>query len=525
MKMDRSRRKTTIGSPLEIELSRRQVLLGAVAVAAATSLNGCERTISAVSKRLGAGVPQATAMPVDSSVIDPACHLLNRAGFGPWPGDLARVREIGQQAWIEEQLSPQLLDDTACEIRARRFESIHLSPGLCYEFKKPVLRDELVRHALLRAVYSRRQLYESMVAFWSDHLNINMEKGDCIYLKGTDDREVIRVHALGNFRDLIKASATSGAMLVYLDGKDNKKTKPSDIPNENYARELLELHTMGVDGGYTQHDVSEVARCLTGWTLRGRWRRGEVTFDPARHDDAAKIVLGKQIPAGGAEKDLDAVVDLITAHPSTARHIAFKLCRWFVSDQPSPDLVSRTAATFSSSGGDIKSTVRFLLASSEFSDPINRGSKIKTPVRFVASALRVLGADTHAHAPLTGFLERMGQAMFQYPTPEGYSPEPTHVLGTLLWRWNFAFALASGSLETVKVDLPSLWNSIRKGGASAQTSAHGALDSGSQLGRYLLGRAPSDQELAAVGEFDRTGNEISGTLAALWLASPGFQRY
>src|SRR5205814_3216687 len=143
-------------------------------------------------------------------------------------------------AWIDEQLAPDEIDDTACDLRARRFETIHLDPGACYEFKKPVLREEVLRHTLLRAIYSRRQLYEVMVGFWTDHLNISIDKGDCIYLKATDDREVVRAHALGRFRDLIRASATSPAMLVYLDGKENKKASAADVPNENYARELLE---------------------------------------------------------------------------------------------------------------------------------------------------------------------------------------------------------------------------------------------------------------------------------------------
>src|SRR5262249_11611084 len=200
--------------------------------------------------------------------------------------------------------------------------------------KKPVLRREITRHTLLRAVYSRRQLFEVMVGFWTDHLNINLEKGDCIYLKPADDRLVIRTHALGRFRDLIRASATSPAMLVYLDGKENKKAGPNDIPNENYARELLELHTLGVHGGYTQKDVLEVARCLTGWRLRTKWRKGTVYFDPHWHDNGEKSVLGHGIPAGGGPADLEQVIDMVCRHPSTARYVATKLVRRFVSEEP-----------------------------------------------------------------------------------------------------------------------------------------------------------------------------------------------
>jgi uncharacterized protein (DUF1800 family) len=499
---------------------RRDFLKVSALVGAAFGLAGCERVISHVAKQRGAAVPEVVAVPGDGAEIDPAYHLLSRAGFGPWPGDVGRVREMGQAAWVDEQLEPQKIQDQGCDLYARRFESIHLPAGMCYEFKRDVLREELTRHTLLRAVYSKRQLQESMVHFWSNHLNIDIEKGECIYLKGTDDREVVRKHALGNFKDLIKASAQSSAMLVYLDGKDNKVTKPGDAPNENYARELLELHTLGVDGGYTQKDVLEVARALTGWTLRGRWRRGEVEFDPARHDDGAKVVLGKQIPGGQGEKDLESVVEIVCAHPSTARHMAHKLCRWFVSDAPSESLVTSTAEVFRESGGDIKKVVKSVLMSEEFAAAENRGAKTKAPIRFIASALRAMGADTHAHTPLVGFAQRMGQAPFAYPTPEGYPDNPMHVLGTLLWRWNFALALTTGALATVEAPVEPVMEGIYSSDPAARKDPVGAL------ARHLLGRGASEEERAAVSAFyqEQTG-KVDGMVAGLLIASPGFQRY
>src|SRR5262245_44939220 len=265
-----------------------------IASTLAFPLVGCERVISRVSEELGQTIPEHFGV-ANGAAIDPAFHLLSRASYGVWPGDLDRARSMSREAWIEEQLAPERIDDRLCDLRARRFETLHHDPGTCYEYKKPVLREEITRHTLLRAVYSRRQLFEVMVGFWTDHLNINLEKGDSIYLKPYDDRTVIRAQAFGKFRDLIRASATSPAMLVYLDGKENKKAAPADIPNENYARELLELHTMGVDGGYTQADVYEVARCLTGWRLRTKWRKGAVYFEPASHDDGEKTVLGYRI--------------------------------------------------------------------------------------------------------------------------------------------------------------------------------------------------------------------------------------
>ena len=346
--------------------STRRAALKAIGLLGATlPFTACERLISGVTHHLGQSIPDSLTLP-NSSEIDLSFHLLSRAAYGPWPGDLDRVRAIGSEAWIEEQLSPETIDDTSCDLRARRFETIWHEPGTCYEYKKPLLREEITRHTLLRALYSKRQLLEVMVGFWTDHLNINLEKGDCIYLKPADDRLVIRAHALGKFSDLIRASATSPAMLVYLDGKENKKKEPGDVPNENYARELLELHTLGVDGGYTQTDVYEAARSLTGWRLRTGWRKGTVYFDPSLHDDGEKRVLGKIIPAGDGERDVDRLVETACNHPATARHIATKLVRRFVSEDPPASLVQRLSTVFTSTGGDIKSLLRAMLTSDEF---------------------------------------------------------------------------------------------------------------------------------------------------------------
>src|SRR5215813_9224583 len=346
-------------------VTRREWMKGAAAAGGALTTAGCERVISRVTKEFGQTIPEQISV-AGGAEIDPSFHLLSRASYGAWPGDLDRVRAMTAEAWIEEQLAPEKIDDALCDLRARRFETLHHEPGTCYEYKKSVLREEITRHTLLRAVYSRRQLFEVMVGFWTDHLNINLEKGDSIYLKPSDDRLVIRAHALGKFRDLIRASAISPAMLVYLDGKENKKAGPADIPNENYARELLELHTLGVDGGYTQSDVYEVARCLTGWRLRTKWRKGTVYFDPALHDEGEKKVLGSRIPPGGGAADLDRVVEIVCHHPSTALHIATKLSRKLVSENPPMTLVDRVSKVFTETGGDIKTMLREVLHSGEF---------------------------------------------------------------------------------------------------------------------------------------------------------------
>ena len=493
--------------------STRRAVLKAIGLLGATlPFTACERLISGVTHHLGQSIPESLTLP-NSSEIDPSFHLLSRAAYGPWPGDLDRVRAIGSEAWIEEQLSPETIDDTSCDLRARRFETIWHEPGTCYEYKKPVLREEITRHTLLRALYSKRQLLEVMVGFWTDHLNINLEKGDCIYLKPTDDRVVIRAHALGKFSDLIRASATSPAMLVYLDGKENRKKEPGDVPNENYARELLELHTLGVDGGYTQADVYEAARSLTGWRLRTGWRKGTVYFDPTLHDDGEKRVLGKIIPAGDGERDVDRLVEIACNHPATARHIATKLVHRFVSEDPPASLVQRLTTVFTSTGGDIKSLLRAMLTSDEFKSA--RGLKFKRPFQYIVSCLRALAADTHAHQPLIEYLQRMGQGPFQHPTPDGYPDRTAPWLGTLLWRWNFAFSAASNHVPTVNVPLDQLALAI--GGRTPFQSE--------QLLPYFIGRRGSDAELGAIRDYNN-GNDSNyhAELMALVLASPAFQR-
>jgi len=495
--------------------SRRGILAASAAGGAMLALGGCEKLISKVADHLGQDIPDSLDPPRHAE-IDHIHHLLNRAGFGPWPGDVERVRAMGADRWIDWQLQPESIDDTLCDLRSRRAE-FEGNAGECYEYRKPVLREAMARHTLLQALYSRRQLFETMVGFWTDHLNVNIDKGDCIYLKPWDDQHVIRKHALGNFRELIRASATSPAMLVYLDGNHNKGGKPTDIPNENYGRELIELHTLGVHGGYAQHDVYEAARALTGWRVRHGFMKGSVHFVPSEHDQGAKTLLGHRIAAGGNEKDIDAVVDIVCRHPATATHIAGKLVARFVSDvDPPPALIERTAEVFRSTDGDIKSVVRTVLTSEEFR--ASRGVKFKPPFRFVVSALRALGADTHAHTPVIEYLSRMGQGVFQYPTPDGYPDKASPWLGTLLWRWNFAMALAAGQAPQIAVHLDKL---------SAALHATPA-DAAARLFEHLLGRAPSEAEasaLADAADAKLPPSQNVSQLAGLILASPGFQRF
>jgi len=491
----------------------------------ATLLSGCDRTISELTKAMGQSVPSRLALPAGAE-IDPEFHLLSRAAFGPWPGDVQRVKTLGRAAWIEQQLRPEEMDDSLCDLRAERFESLQFSAGNAYEFRKEVLRDEITRHTLLRAIFSQRQLFEVMVEFWSDHLNIDLEKGDCVYLKPSDDRDVIRTHALGKFKDLIRASATSPAMLVFLDGKANKvRAKTKDVPNENYARELMELHTLGVDGGYTQTDVREAARCLTGWTFdRSRTfalDAGESYFRDDWHDDGEKRVLGQDIPAGGKQKDLEALVDIVCNHPSTAQFIAKKLCVRFVSYTPPQSLVDRVAAEFTRTGGDIKNMLRVLLNSEELM--ASRGQLLKRPLKFMVSALRAFAADTHvaARGPLVDSLGRMGHGLFQYPTPDGYPDEETPWMGTLMWRWNFSLALCEGKLGEVRVPMAELEKALDSPKDPATTAT--------RWWAHLIGRAATDTEvqsvIAAAAKSDlKNDPKGKAELLGIILAGPAFQR-
>jgi uncharacterized protein (DUF1800 family) len=278
---------------------------------------------------------------------------------------------------------------------------------------------------------------------------------------------------------------------------------------------LLELHTLGVHGGYTQQDVMEVARCLTGWTVRSTtsppyFQVGTIEFNPAMHDFGSKTVLGETIaatsaaiPAGALEQrgrqELERVLQIVTNHPSTARHLSTKLCRHFIADNPPASAVEQVGRVFSKSGGDIRETLRAVFQTDEFLH--TRGNKFKRPFTFVASALRATNARTNCGLEVIDYLKRMGHAPFNYPTPEGYPDQAAPWMGTLLWRWNFAVALSQNKIEGTRVDLEEL---------------RGAAGGDEQLMAHLLGRKPTQAEAQAFAE--------SQAGLALMLASPGFQR-
>ncbi|MEO8433515.1 MAG: DUF1800 domain-containing protein [Pyrinomonadaceae bacterium] len=532
-------------------------------------------------------------------------HVLNRLGYGARPGDVERVKAIGIEKYVAQQLEPGNIDDAVAIDRVQNLESLQMTTAQLYEkYPQPgqllrqlqrsgdlpsdlaeardnrtkgganapagqkgeampgempgkemakgddprpnaplnpnsdpanplnnaayrkviadyyaknnlrtpqVLTSELHASRILRAVYSERQLQEVLVDFWTNHFNVFAGKGADRWLLPAYDRETIRPNTLGKFQELLLATAKSPAMLFYLDNFQSvSPNAPSGPParrpapglmrgaekpgiamtnnpqqqrpqqqargiNENYARELMELHTLGVDGGYTQKDIQEVARCFTGWTIfapRGgaaaaqaltngrraemlRENAGKFYFAMNKHDDGEKIVLGHKIPAGGGIKDGLMVLDILAHHPATAKFIATKLARRFVSDNPSPALVARVAAAFTKSDGDIRETLKAIFFSPEFNSPDAYRAKIKRPFELAISAVRTLGAETNGGPGFHQWIARMGQPLYGYQTPNGYSDvaEDWVNTGSLLERLNFGLSLASNRIPGTRVDL------------------------------------------------------------------------
>ena len=409
-------------------------------------------------------------------------HFLNRISFGPTPEEVQRVDRLGFRAYLDEQLAPEKIPDNVAEEKVAALKTMRLSSQELFELYPPpkvaqargmampgemnaprFIILELQQARLLRAVYSQRQLYEVMVDFWSNHFNIFAAKGADRWLTTSYDRDTIRPHALGKFRDLLLATAQSPAMLFYLDNwlsVSPNGAMTARLPanarrrglNENYGRELMELHTLGVDGGYTQQDVREVARCFTGWTLVRPRGDAEFHFEPRLHDPGVKTVLGTRITAGGMEDGIK-VIDLLARHPSTAKFIATKLARRFVTDKPPPAVVDRAAEAFRRSDGDIRTVVRTIVDSPEFFAPEAYQAKVKKPLEFAASALRVTNAETRMTPQLLRYLGRMGEPLFLAQPPTGYPDVSSSWISPdmLLTRMNFAADLVGNRLDGARV--------------------------------------------------------------------------
>ena len=517
-------------------------------------------------------------------------HVLNRTTFGPRPGDVDRVSELGIAAFIERQLHPDQIDDGPLKRELARLETVDLDTATIVErYHLPSLMarrarrraaarsgsadaesgdtpqgaesrtepDEmrrrrqnlppeiergqipLVEHMtqkLARAVSSERQLQEVLVDFWFNHFNVSARKSPLIQPFVIEyERDVIRPRVFGRFRDLLGAVAESPAMLIYLDnwlssdpdapaqrtdrsrrgqrrgrfgfvepGRRFRAQTPDlqrgrrDGLNENYARELLELHTLGVDGGYTQADVINVAQAFSGWTLAPLWQGGGFRFSQTLHVDGPTVVLGDQIDAGG-KADGDLVLDLLASHPSTARSISTKLARHFVTDDPPDSLVARAAKRFLDTDGDLRAVTRSILTSPEFLSETTVGAKVKTPLEFVVSGIRALdGTVTHGGL-LSRVLGDLGMPLYLCQPPTGYSDQADSWVnaGALLGRMNVAIALAGERIRGVSIGLPI------RGGPSRGEAIYALLDDvvisqASDATRRTIAKATTPQEVAVL---------------------------
>jgi uncharacterized protein (DUF1800 family) len=548
------------------------------------------------------------AHPDDKSII----HVLNRIGFGPRPGDVERVRAVGLQTYIDQQLHPERLADSAMSARLASLETLSKSSrqiaeeyrlpaimqrrqqqrvqaqaaqnssassnaemqdpapqssprpqsgaaGLPREMRTPeqveaahaerTVMTDLSEQKVLRAAYSERQLEEVMVDFWFNHFNVFAGKGATRGYLTEYERDALRPHAFGKFRDLLQATAESPAMLFFLDNWQNsapseastmdqrnvanprrnglrpglRRAPTSQRPgrpeqqaaqnrrprgiNENYARELMELHTLGVDGGYTQKDVQEVARAFTGWTIQNPRLGGGFVFEPRLHDDGEKLVLGHKIKAGGGKGDGNEVLDILSRHPSTARFIATKLSRRFVADEPPQSLVERAAKRFHDTDGDIREVVRTIVTSPEFFAAEAYRAKVKTPFEFVVSAVRATGTEASSGLPLVAALRSLGMPLYMCQPPTGYADRADAWVntGARLARMNFAV-----SLTTLRV------RGGRANDAAASPDPGAARDA---LVASVLGGDLSPATAATIAKAEQTPQAI-----ALVLGSPEFQK-
>ncbi|MHB8499802.1 MAG: DUF1800 domain-containing protein, partial [Candidatus Acidiferrales bacterium] len=623
--------------------------------------------------------PVLKSLPITELSADEAIlHALNRLAYGPRPGDVERIRQLGLAKWIDQQLNPNSIDDKALEARLEDYPTLRMSSAkLIAEYPPPkqaekqaakraqaqldqdqqrrsdvaaavVAKDmhaspaptttemaatdaketssapsagqpnrgdanipstmkddpaqenpgakgaakrqllgggdpnsfaqalgenskrpqrvvaELAMAKVTRAIYSERQLQQVMDDFWFNHFNVFAGKGEDRWYLTSYERDVIQPHALGKFKDLLTASAKSPAMLFYLDNflsadpraaqrlaaqrairqqarhgrfgqpfpprppQGQQKKQNERGLNENYGREVMELQTLGVDGGYTQKDVTEVARCFTGWTIEKPRQNPEFKFDDRLHDPDPKYVLGKKIHSGGI-KDGEEVIELLARNPSTAKFISTKLARRFVSDNPPPELVARMAKTFEESDGDIRAVMHTMIYSPEFWSREAYRAKIKTPFELVVSAARALGTDVDMPLPLVGWVGRIGEPLYQCQPPTGYADKADAWVntGALLNRLNFSLALAGNRMRGSRTDVGALL------GVESTADAKAALERAVQV--FLGGQvAPTtvetlekqlDNPQVVQAKLDDPVRHVDlGVVAGLVLGAPEFQR-
>ncbi|MEH1829250.1 MAG: DUF1800 domain-containing protein [Nostoc sp.] len=463
----------------------------------------------------------AASIPVDPKVL----HIINRLSFGPRPGDVQRVESLGVERYIQEQLSPESIPEPqSLTSQLKQLNTLYLNPVELSEYgttnlpgQKPTpserkaankwakqVLDEAVQGRLLEATSSPRQLQEVMVDFWYNHFNVDAAKGRDRLWVGAYEQQAIRPYALGRFRDLLGATAHHPAMQYYLDNFQNRADNRPDAQgnirglNENYARELMELHTLGVDGGYTQQDVIALARILSGWGFirpgqqeekgqgvgsKGEDRDGAWTlprisilegrglfsllpapfppassgqqtdntfgfyFNPKRHDFSDKVFLGHTIKSGGESQGEEAL-DILAHSPATARHISYQIAQYFVSDLPPTTLVNNLTHRYLATDGNIREVLNTLFHSREFWDAKNFNAKFKTPYQYAISAVRATGVEVENTKPISNLLQQLAMPLYGCQTPDGYKNTADVWLNpdAMNRRLSFAAAIANGNL-------------------------------------------------------------------------------
>jgi uncharacterized protein (DUF1800 family) len=520
--------------------------------------------------------------------IDKAAHLLNRATFGPRPEEINQLAEKGDdglQVWLEAQMKSQTISDPEVEKKLRAFKTLSMTnqqlataiPKLGKEKsskknksgkamdekedKPKLIVSELIAQKFIRATESKHQFREVLTDFWFNHFNVDFKKGQTKWLITSYERDVIRPMVFGKFKDLLIATAKSPAMLFYLDNAQsvksdfaanpkNKKNKPDKQKNtrtginENYARELMELHTLGVDGGYTQKDVMEVARILTGWTIDRKDDAMKFVFRPAAHDQGAKTVLNVAYPAKRGEEEGIKLLEFLARQPATAKHISYKLAQRFVSDEPPATLVDKLSKKYLSTDGDLTAVYRELFESPEFWSEKAVSSKIKKPFHWMVSMIRAVGGTIEIDSikeinQLDVPISQMGEAVYRCQPPTGFKETAEYWVnpGALVTRMNFALRLSHQRVNAVTYSQNYFRTSLRSSGAMGKYD-----ESLKQLDRLLMGSALSEQTIKKISaEFadePQVQDEIDaknpskpkysvnlGKMLGLLLGSPEFQRF
>ena len=569
-------------------------------------------------------------LPITQLTEDEAMmHAMNRLAYGPRPGDVERIRQMGLDKWVEQQLHPESIDDRALDQRLQRYPTLRMSSkellekyprpeqvakqqGITKEQAQDQLKAkqqaaesqvivtgnenldkaqqqlakvqgpnriiaEISMAKVDRAVYSDRQLEAVMEDFWFNHFNVFANKGDDKWLLTSYERDAIRPHTMGKFPDLLIATAKSPAMLFFLDNflsadpaavariqaeKDMRRARyrggfaggsmpaPGTFPgpatssapgatalaakkpdrglNENYGREVMELHTVGVDGGYTQKDVIQMAECLTGWTIHEPRKDPEFFFDEKIHAEGKKVVMGHTFNYGG-QKDGEEALKMLAYQPATAKFISTELARHFVSDNPPPALITRMAKSFESSRGDIRVALRTMIYSPEFWSKDAYRAKVKTPFELVASTARALNAEVTITQPLAQWVGRMGEPLYLCQPPTGYSDKSETWVntGALLNRLNFALAFAGDKMNGSEVDLKPLLGdeAVHDPNAALNRALQEFLDGQEAHSTEDTLRARLQDPQILHASLDDPVKEVNeGLVVGLVLGTPEFQR-